>query len=74
MRTRKKLKARNKTQKQKQKKTQTKNKKYKRNVGGGIFDYPTYYMQKAVSMFSVNPPVAYGNTSNVKPFPYFQSK
>jgi hypothetical protein len=73
MRTRKKLKARNKTQKQK--KTQTLNKKkYKRNVGGGIFDYPTYYMQKAVSMFSVNPPVAYGNTSNVKPFPYFQSK
>jgi hypothetical protein len=56
------------------KKRKNRTQKQKRKSGGGFFTYPTYYMQKAVSMFNITPPVAYGNKANVKPFPYFQTK
>ena len=55
------------------KKRKNKTKKRKKS-GGGFFTYPGYYVQQMASFFTLNPPVAYGNTSNVKPFPYFQSK
>jgi hypothetical protein len=49
-------------------------KKHRKKVGGSFFDYPSFYMQKAASIFSIHPPDAYGNKSNTQPFPYFQSK
>ena len=61
MRTRRKMKKKGKT------------KKY-RKIGGSFFSYPSYFVQKAASMFSIHPPDAYGNKSNTPPFPYFQSK
>ena len=50
-----------------------KNKTRRKRKGGGPFTYPSFYFQKAVNTFSINPPSAYGNRSNVKPFPYHQS-
>ena len=47
--------------------------KKRRKRGGGPLTYPSFYLQKAVNMFSIKAPSAYGNMSNVKPFPYHQS-
>jgi hypothetical protein len=55
-------------------KKKNKSKKYRKKIGGSFFSYPAFYVQKAMSMFSIHPPDAYGNRTNTPPFPYFQSK
>jgi len=55
-------------------KRKNKTKKRGKRIGGGPLTYPSFYLQKAVNMFSIKAPSAYGNMSNVKPFPYNQSK
>jgi hypothetical protein len=45
-----------------------------RKRGGTFFAEPSFYAKKVASVFTVQAPDAYGNKSNVPPFPYFQSK
>lgn len=40
----------------------------------GGFSELSYFLQKGLSVFQMDPTSAFGNTSLVPPFPYFQSK
>lgn len=52
-------------------KKRTMKRKYR---GKGGFSELSFFLQKGLSMFEMQPTPAAGNTSLVPPFPYFQSK